>query len=373
VPAPHAPRTAHTLRPDGPASVRLRRAAGHLRPTAAAAIAAGVVTTPSSSALPPPSPADHRLPPAERDGDAESRELFRQEFPTEAFVAPENEKPGDVKWFCCEAAARTYVGGFARGANVDDMVSALYRDGFVVLRDFLDVEFVDQCADAFDPQLAAHVASLGDDPENRGPQRHSLPLDVDLPFAQLAEHKRLHELLARLLGADPAMVMMSSDTPMGAGSVFQSVHLDGGAAAVGPFGEREGELAEPEGVAGHVVFNFPLVDVDERNGPLEISAGSHRYPLASAHRRILDGSAPLERVLMCKGDCLIRDLRCLHRGSPNLTETPRPNFTAIFAEEAEDGKAMMSVVPRNVLEGLGPEAQRLLRSFGVSSRAAPAH
>ena len=115
-----------------------------------------------------------------------------------------------------------------------------------------------------------------------------------------------------------------------------------------------------------MVLNFSLVDVDERSGPLEISAGSHRYPLPAAHQRILDGTAPLERLLMRKGDLLVRDLRTLHRGSPNLSSVDRPNVTLIVAAdgpEGEGGKVGMSSVRPGALEGLGPTARRMLRAF----------
>eukprot|EP01045_Picozoa_sp_COSAG04_P012000 COSAG04_NODE_791_length_10285_cov_3.557628_7_plen_150_part_00 len=129
--------------------------------------------------------------------------------------------------------------------------------------------------------------------------------------------------------------------------------------------------------------NWPLVDVDERNGPMEVSIGSHRYPFPAAHRRIRDGTAPLVRLLMRRGDCVVRDLRILHRGSPNLTETPRPNMMAILqtGEQAnvDDGPRVWEYqgvtyinsqrqglgVPREVLEGMGGRARRLLRGFEV--------
>ena len=109
-----------------------------------------------------------------------------------------------------------------------------------------------------------------------------------------------------------------------------------------------------------------MVDVGERSGPLEISAGSQRYPLPAAHQRILDGTAPLERLLMRKGDLLVRDLRTLHRGSPNLSSVDRPNVTLIVAAdgpEGDGGKPGMSSVRPGALEGLGPTARRMLRAF----------
>ena len=144
-----------------------------------------------------------------------------------------------------------------------------------------------------------------------------------LPFAQIVEPPLVAAIVHRLLGPEAAAERLASDTPLGSGSVYQALHPDG--AAAGPF-RRPGELLEREGLAGSLVLNWPLCDVTEANGPLEISAGSHRYPLAHAHARIADGTAPLQRVLLRKGDFLLRDLRTLHRGTPNTTAVPRPNM-----------------------------------------------
>ena len=86
--------------PASPAHRRLRALRRHTAPAAAAAT------------VRPPSPAEDRLPPGERDGDAESRALFLAEFPDEPYDAPENEQPGGTKWYCLEPAARNYEGGF---------------------------------------------------------------------------------------------------------------------------------------------------------------------------------------------------------------------------------------------------------------------
>jgi hypothetical protein len=40
--------------------------------------------------------------------------------------------------------------------------------------------------------------------------------------------------------------------------------------------------------------------------------------------RIERGEIAGRRVLMALGDVMIRDVRAVHRGTPNLTDTPRP-------------------------------------------------
>ena len=236
--------------------------------------------------------------------------------------------PGDKRWFCPHAATQCYEGGFdAASADADAIAAAVHDDGFAVVRAGLATGFVEECAAAFSSRLEAHIARIGaNDPEtrNRGPHRHYIDMPVVLPFAQIVEPPLVAAIVHRLLGPEAAAERLASDTPLGSGSVYQALHPDG--AAAGPF-RRPGELLEREGLAGSLVLNWPLCDVTEANGPVEISAGSHRYPLAVAHARIADGTAPLQRVLLRKGDFLLRDLRTLHRGTPNTTAIPRPNMT----------------------------------------------
>ena len=130
----------------------------------------------------------------------------------------------------------------------------------------------------------------------------------------------------------------------------------------GPF-RAPGEL-ERSDLGGSLVLNWPTVDVTDANGPVEISRGSHRYPFAIAHARIADGTAPLQRVLLQRGDFLLRDLRTLHRGTPNTTATPSPNMTITFAPCTEAAAAKGTVprgIRRSVFNSLEPHAQWLWR------------
>ena len=78
-----------------------------------------------------------------------------------------------------------------------------------------------------------------------------------------------------------------------------------------------------------------------------------------------DGTAPLQRVLLRRGDFLLRDLRTLHRGTPNTTATPRPNMTITFAPCTEAAAAKGTVprgIRRSVFNSLEPHAQWIWRA-----------
>lgn len=73
-----------------------------------------------------------------------------------------------------------------------------------------------------------------------------------------------------------------------------------------------------------LAVNFPLIDVTEENGPFDVARGTHMMSKGEALRRLESGEVKLEPVLLKSGDVMIRDVRHLHRGTPNRTNTPRP-------------------------------------------------
>ena len=123
----------------------------------------------------------------------------------------------------------------------------------------------------------------------------------------------------------------AADTPH-LGSEYQKVHRD-----AAPLYPDEPGLPEPP--ATQLAINFPLVDVLPpvaglpSNGPTEWIRGTHRLTVAEGEALISgnsgvadgapDGAQPLEKQWMALGDVLIRDVRGLHRGTPNLSDQPR--------------------------------------------------
>jgi ectoine hydroxylase-related dioxygenase (phytanoyl-CoA dioxygenase family) len=71
-------------------------------------------------------------------------------------------------------------------------------------------------------------------------------------------------------------------------------------------------------------------------------------------------------VLLQIGDVLIRHPWALHRGSPNLTDTPRPLVSIRYVRRwyADDSRDVRSM-PRAVWESLTAEQQSLMR-FPIS-------
>ena len=64
-------------------------------------------------------------------------------------------------------------------------------------------------------------------------------------------------------------------------------------------------------------MNFPLVDVTDERGPMEWASGTHMLSKAEGLRQVETGEAPLQRAYLNRGDVMIRDVRHIHRGTPN--------------------------------------------------------
>jgi len=170
------------------------------------------------------------------------------------------------------------------------------------------------------------------------------------------------------------MCQLATDTPL-VGSEMQEVHRD----SPGLFPDWDRETPPYQ-----LAVNFPLVDVIAENGPTEIARGTHLLSKADAQARLARGEAVLEPVLMQLGDVMIRDVRHLHRGTPNRTPEPRPMVVVGFSRKwlrrpevsvrvPQSTWEMLSSAQRGLLrfEPVVPDAQAAARqSTGISSIAA---
>jgi len=91
-----------------------------------------------------------------------------------------------------------------------------------------------------------------------------------------------------------------------------------------------------------LALNFPLIDVvDYAIGPVEIANATHLWSVARGEEAIasLGGNVSakatkalqLAPVWMRRGDAILRDVRGLHRGTPNTTPNPRPMVVVGFS------------------------------------------
>lgn len=232
----------------------------------------------------------------------------------------------------------------------DAFASDFERDGLVILRDHLPLDVLEAWRSAFAPLLADRIERQAT--AVRGDHRHY----ISLPFVGVFADERIfcdEDVLAiveRVAGEDPVMCQLATDTPL-EGSTYQDVHRDTPALF-----EHEAETPSFQ-----LAVNFPLCDVTLENGPFETTFGTHRMDKDDAMRAYEHGDKPLSPITMRLGDVMIRDVRALHRGTPNTTSVPRPMAVIGYSRRWYFRPEVRIDVPRDVYARLSTRAKRLLR------------
>ena len=237
-------------------------------------------------------------------------------------------------------------------SQIEGFAGEVLRDGFCVLREHFDRGKIAQWREAFAPLLARHIEREGE-LQNRGPGRYYVTLPFCAPFADPAfyEDEDVLAVVFRLVGRDAVMCQLASDTPI-LGSAYQDVHRD-----APPLFPETGQETPPFQLA----VNFPLVDVAEENGPFEVARSTHMISKEEGLRLIEAGERRLEAVTLRAGDVMIRDVRGLHRGTPNRTNEPRPMVVIGYSRRWLFRPEVAVRVPRDTYERLSERARFLLR------------
>jgi ectoine hydroxylase-related dioxygenase (phytanoyl-CoA dioxygenase family) len=226
------------------------------------------------------------------------------------------------------------------------------RDGFCILPQHFPASILRRWHEAFQPLLDAHLAREGH-VKNRGANRYYVTLPFMEPFAdpRIFEDDDVLAIVEKLVGADFPMCQLATDTPL-EGSDYQEIHRD-----TPPLFPETGQ----ETPMYQLAVNFPLVDVTLENGPFEVARGTHMMSKAEGLRRLAAGEVQLEPITMQLGDVMIRDVRGLHRGTPNRTGIPRPMVVIGYNRKWLFRPEVSISVSRAALDRLSERARRLLR------------
>jgi ectoine hydroxylase-related dioxygenase (phytanoyl-CoA dioxygenase family) len=111
-----------------------------------------------------------------------------------------------------------------------------------------------------------------------------------------------------------------------------------------------------------LVVSFGLIDILPAHGPIEIAPGTHKMARNQALRSVEDAARQTQLLTLDSGDVLIRHPWALHRGTPNLTDTPRALVTIRYVRRwyADDSREV-NAIPLAVWQSLTTEQQSIMR------------
>ncbi len=248
--------------------------------------------------------------------------------------------------------------------ELKSFVEDFNRDGFCVLREHFSKDKIDEWHKAFMPMLEDHIAREGHK-QNRGSMRYYVTLPFTAPFAEPAFYEDVDvlKICESVVGRDMVMCQLASDTPL-KGSDYQPIHSD----ALPLFPEADFETPPFQ-----LAVNFPLVDVTDENGPFEVARATHLLTKAEGLKRLESGAAQLEAITLKAGDVMIRDVRGLHRGTPNKTDEPRPMCVIGYSRRWLNRPEVNIRIPRATYETLSERARSLLRFNPIVASLDEAH
>ncbi|WP_219835397.1 phytanoyl-CoA dioxygenase family protein [Paenibacillus sp. R14(2021)] len=244
-------------------------------------------------------------------------------------------------------------------------VQLIKVNGYVLFEEVLPRAQVDALFNSYvallDPYLEKHREEILNPKNgfNDGTNHVRLYLPFDKPFCDEAiiANPFVTDIVDHMLGEDCLMTYFATNTSMPGGKNAQPVHSD--------TSSRFGDRCAVNLPIANLIVNYPLVDVNENNGPMEIwPGGTHLHPdnwyasTAFSKPKLAEHMHGI-KMLMPAGSILIRDDRVWHRGTPNRSDKHRPNVALIYSANGPYTGTIQ--IPQKTYDQLSEKAQRLLR------------
>ncbi|SEO94441.1 phytanoyl-CoA dioxygenase family protein [Paenibacillus sp. OV219] len=237
-------------------------------------------------------------------------------------------------------------------------------NGYVIIESVVPQAKVTELFTAFKKAMDWFIEKHGHDVYlkkkgfNEGTNHLGIFLPFEAPFndSLVIEHPFAMAIIDKVLGPEYSVTLFSSNTSLPGGQKTQPVHAD--------YGARFGDQCQVSLPITDLVFNIPLVDVHDGNGPMEIwPGGTHLMPDSwyGPNAPKPEDLAPYMhsmKVHMPAGSILIRDVRMWHRGTPNKGNEIRPNIALIYSSVDRDNRVQ---IPQETYDNMSPRAQRLFR------------
>lgn len=199
----------------------------------------------------------------------------------------------------------------------------LHLNGYVLFPGFLPVDLIEAMHEQFQPIYRGELARVeaGDTSSLRGRNRMSFDIKVyveklkgPLDDDRFRRNPIIEELVDAVLGRWRYGVTKAECPFKDADTMAWHPDVSN---------DQPRERHEPVRPS-RLTFNVPLVDVTDSNGPMEVIPGSHRLHHFGVQEHIYRMTRVHSvKILMNRGDAMLRDGNLLHRGSPNLTDDPR--------------------------------------------------
>lgn len=237
-------------------------------------------------------------------------------------------------------------------AWIIERANEVRQTGATVIRNVLPVEQIDELYAVFQPLLDETIR-IERGTGNRGPNRYYITPSFRSPWTdpKIIDNDIIMAVVTELVGSDGVFCQLATDTPC-QGSEYQDWHRD----TQSLFPEWEHETPPFQ-----LAVNFPLVDCTSENGPFEMTRSTHLLPKDEVLSRIESGEIPIEQVLLKRGDILIRDVRHIHRGTPNRTDQSRPMVVLGYSRRWLFRPEVQIRVAREVFEQLPQRTRQWIR------------
>lgn len=251
--------------------------------------------------------------------------------------------------------------------SVESAVEQVRLNGFVLFEDVLKPELVDHMQEVFMQALDDATKDKPESTEVNTSAFRKNRVRMDLPFAapfndpSVITSPFILPVVEKLLGEDINCVYLSADAPL-PGSDYQVVHSD-----LEPFYPDSSVTLPPAGL----VLNIPLVEVTKENGPMDAwPGGTHLIPENRNNPKYIEEAAkhidPVS-MTMPRGSLLLRDLRMWHRGTPNNSDSVRPNVAIIYAKPWWRTHYQETLgIKRKEFDGLSERAKKLFKLEDIS-------
>lgn len=258
-----------------------------------------------------------------------------------------------------------------RPDEVERAAALFHRDGFVAVRDAVPADQLDRLRDAAADVIEQLVAADPDGAVGGGagglPHRYSFGgtsasrhLFHRAEWCELIDMPTTTPILTAIFGSPNYVVYGCGGDMAFPGAIeYQGLHSDNCWTELhDPVGGVTMRDLPPPSV--HV--NVPLVDLTPENGPIRQIPGTHRS--RAPIPRLADEPEWMRFSTVCPlpaGSAIIRDPRCWHGGTPNLSRDVRamPNveyFAPWFRSEA-----LQRTMPYEMWTTLSAHAQRISR------------